>query len=150
MTVRPDFGSEYGDEERKRPDLALAPLVRLFTRTTKGVGNDIKRPGQDELVYERIPLRAASQMGKLIRTADAELSSLTLPLLVFSSPEDHTVKPENARRILQRAGSSEKELIGLPNSYHVATLDYDAPMIFERILGFVRSTAVTAPPTAPG
>lgn len=134
----------------RRPDLALAPLARLFTRTTKGVGNDIKRPGQDEIVYDRIPLRAAAQMGKLIRMADAELPSLTLPLLVFSSPEDHTVKPENSRRILHRAGSAQKELIPLPNSYHVATMDYDAPMIFERILEFVRSTAVASPPTALG
>ena len=134
----------------RRPELALVPIIRLFTRSVKGVGNDIKKQGQDEIVYDRVPLRAVVQMGKLIRTADAELPSLTLPLLVFSSPEDHTVKPENSRRILERAGSSEKELVTLSNSYHVATLDHDAPMIFERILEFVGSTAVTAPPTTPG
>ena len=105
------------------------------------MGNDIKRPGQDELVYERIPLRAASQMGKLIRTADAELSSLTLPLLVFSSPEDHTVKPANSKRVFERAGSEQKELIPLANSYHVATLDYDSETIFERTLAFATTLA---------
>jgi carboxylesterase len=153
------IGSKHADGLRgvavinaliRRPELALAPVARLFTKTTKGVGNDIKKPGQDEIVYDRIPLRAAAQMGKLLKTADAELPSLTLPLLVFSAPEDHTVKPENSKRILERAGSSQKELITLPNSYHVATLDYDAAMIFERILEFVRSTAVATPPAPPG
>jgi carboxylesterase len=123
----------------RRPDLALTPLVRLFTRSVKGVGNDIKKPGQDEIVYDRVPLRAANELGKLLRTADRELPSMGLPLLVFSSPQDHTVKPFNSRRIVQRVGSSSKDLVTLSNSYHVATLDYDAQAIFERTLAFARS-----------
>lgn len=118
----------------RRPDLLLSPLARLFTRTVRGVGNDIKKPGQDEIVYDRIPLRGANELGKLLRVADKELPSLRQPLIVFSAPEDHTVKPANSRRIMQRAGSSSKELVTLPNSYHVATLDYDADTVFERTL----------------
>jgi carboxylesterase len=129
----------------RRPALALAPVVRLFTRTTKGVGNDIKKPGQDEVVYERVPLRAATQLGKLYRTVQGELPRLRLPLLVFSSREDHVAKPSNARYVMQRAGSPSKELVPLHNSYHVATLDYDAELIFQRVLDFARSTAQNAP-----
>jgi carboxylesterase len=33
---------------------------------------------------------------------------------------------------MSRLGTAEKELVELPNSYHVATLDHDAEMIFER------------------
>jgi carboxylesterase len=132
----------------RRPDLNFASTVRLFARSVKGVGNDIKKPGQDEIVYERVPLRAAAELGKLLRAADRGLPSMTLPLLAFSAPEDHTVKPKNSRRLIERAGSPKKELIGLPNSYHVATLDYDADMIFERTLAFARSlvTERQAPP----
>ena len=125
----------------RRPELALAPMIRLFTRTVKGVGNDIKKPGQDEIVYDRIGVRSVGQLGKLLRTADAELPTLTLPLLVFSSPEDHTVKPLNSRRIYERAGSDRKELVPLRNSYHVATLDFDADLIFERVLEFALEVA---------
>jgi len=148
------LGAKHPDELRgvaainplvRRPELVLAPVARLFTKTVKGVGNDIKKPGQDEIVYDRTPLRAAGQMGKLIRTADEELPSLRLPLLVFSSPEDHLVKPANSTRVYQRAGSEQKELITLRNSYHVATLDYDAESIFERVLEFARSTARNTP-----
>jgi carboxylesterase len=134
----------------RRPDLNLASTVRLFARSVRGVGNDIKKPGQNEIVYERVPLRAAAELGKLLRAAHRDLPSMTLPLLAFSAPEDHTVKPKNSRRLIQRAGSVKKELVGLPNSYHVATLDYDADMIFERTLEFARSLVAEreAPPTA--
>jgi carboxylesterase len=125
----------------RRPELVLAPVARLFTRSVKGVGNDIKKPGQDEIVYDRIAVRSVNQLGKLVRTADAELPTMRLPLLVFSSPEDHTVKPSNSKRIYERAGGTQKELIPLRNSYHVATLDYDAELIFERVLEFALAVA---------
>jgi carboxylesterase len=125
----------------RRPELALAPVIRLFTRTVKGVGNDIKKPGQDEIAYDRIPLKGINQLGKFLRTVDRELPSLRVPLMVFSAPEDHTVKPSNSRRVMDRAGSSSKELVSLPNSYHVATLDYDAEAVFQQALAFARSVA---------
>jgi len=125
----------------RRPDLRFAPLARLVVRTTKGLGNDVKRPGQDEIVYERVPLRAANELGKLLRVTDRELPSMRLPLLVFSSREDHTVKPANSKRVFERAGSDQKEFVPLANSYHVATLDFDAGTIFERTLAFATALA---------
>lgn len=125
----------------RRPELALAPLMRLFMRTTKGVGNDIKKPGTDEVVYQRVPLRAAVQLGKLYRTVQGELPSLKVPLLVFSSTEDHVVRPSNAKYVYEHAGSVQKEIVRLHNSYHVATLDFDADLIFERTLAFAGALA---------
>lgn len=132
----------------RRADLRLAPLARVFTRTVKGVGNDIKKPGQDEFVYDRIPLRAAHQLGRFLRTVQRELPAVALPLIVFSSPEDHTVKPADARYAYERVGSATKELVLLPNSYHVATLDYDAETIFERTLRFAAALPSGAPSPA--
>jgi carboxylesterase len=129
----------------RRPELALAPLARLFTRTSKGVGNDIKKPGQDEISYDRVPLKAAAQLGKLYRIVQKELPSMRLPLLVFSSTEDHVAKPSNSRYVIEHAGSAQKELINLTNSYHVATLDYDAELIFDRTLQFAGAVARNAP-----
>jgi carboxylesterase len=133
----------------RRPELVFAPAIRLFTKTLKGVGNDIKKPGQDEIVYDRIGVRSVIQLGRMLRAADAELPSVTVPLLVFSSSEDHTVKPANSRRLYERAGSAKKELIPLRNSYHVATLDYDADLIFERVLEFALAVGNRPPPVPP-
>jgi carboxylesterase len=127
--------------------LAGARVARLFTRTIGGVINDIKKPGQDEVGYERIPTRTLPSLRALLRSAEAELPALRRPLLVFSSPEDHTVKPANSTLAMERAGSADKELVRLPNSYHVATLDYDAEALFERTLAFIER--VTSPPATP-
>jgi len=123
------------------PRLATATIARLFMRTTKGVINDIKKPGQDEVGYERVPVRTLVSLNEFLKTTVGELPSMTLPLLVFSSDEDHVIKPANSRLVIDRAGSSQKELVRLPNSYHVATLDFDSATIFERTLAFANALA---------
>jgi carboxylesterase len=122
------------------PRLALAPVTRLFLRSVKGVGNDIKRPGQDEVCSERIPVRTLTQVHRLHMRAAQQLPSVSQPLLLMRSDDDHTVDASSAKLIMERAGSAQKELVRLTNSYHVATLDYDADVITERTLAFVRAT----------
>jgi len=132
---------------RKR-NLALAPVIRPFVRTVKAIGGDIKKPGQVEIFYGRTPLASAAQLGKLLRVVWRGLPSMRLPLLVFSSTEDHLVDPVNSRLVMSRAGTSQKDLIPLTNSYHVAALDNDAELIFESVLrfaGFLARETPTAP-----
>jgi len=45
----------------------------------------------------------------------------------------------NTEIIMQGVGSREKSRIELVNSYHVATLDYDAEIIFENSRLFIES-----------
>ena len=123
------------------PRLISAPIGKLVMRSMKGVVNDIKKPGQDEVGYDRIPTRALPSLNRLLKTSVADLPSLRTPLIVFSSPNDHTVKPANAKLVFDRAGSPDKEMVVLANSYHVATLDNDAPLIFERTLAFAQRVA---------
>ncbi len=59
--------------------------------------------------------------------------------MVFRSDEDHVIPKGNPQRVMDRAGSERKELVRCPNSYHVVTLDHDAPLVRERVLRFVRS-----------
>jgi len=128
----------------RRPDFALAPVVRLFRRTVAGIGNDIRKPGQDEVAYDRIPLKGINQLGKLLRVTYAGLPSVTLPLLIFVSAEDHTVKPVNSERLAKRVGSERKEVVQLANSFHLPTLDYDAETLFDRTLEFLDSVSTDA------
>jgi carboxylesterase len=122
------------------PRLAMAGVLRVFVHSVRGVGNDVKKPGADEICNERIPVRTLVQVHRLHRLAARELPSVTQPLLVMRSDEDHTVDASNAKEIMDRAGSAQKELVRLTNSYHVATLDYDADVITERTLAFVRAS----------
>ena len=140
-------GAAVINPDMRRPNLALAPLVRLFTRTVKGVGNDIKKPGQNEEPYDRLPLKALAHLGRFYRAVAKELPNVRVPLLVFSSTQDHVVKPSTSRYVLDHVASPQKELIPLTNSYHVATLDFDAQLIFQRVLEFARSLAGGPEPT---
>src|SRR5207245_6787066 len=51
------------------PRIRLSPVARLFARTVKGVGNDIKKPGQDEICYDRIPVRTLASVSRMLRTS---------------------------------------------------------------------------------
>ena len=52
-------------------------------------------------------------------------------------------EPVNAETIMANLGSKNKELLWLENSYHVATLDNDAELIFEKAAKFIESKKVT-------
>jgi carboxylesterase len=121
--------------------LGLAPVVRVFTRTTKLKTNDINKPGQDEVAYDRAPVVTLTSLAELLKKAESELPDVRQPLLVFNSPQDHLVKPANSELIMRKAGSADKELVQLANSFHVATLDHDAELIRDRILEFARANA---------
>jgi carboxylesterase len=62
---------------------------------------------------------------------------------MFRSVEDHVADPSSATVIRSRVSSRDLTLRMLGNSYHVATLDNDAPAIFEESTQFVRR--VTGP-----
>jgi len=107
----------------------------------RGLGNDIKKAGQDELPYEKIPARAIGQVARFLRIVQRQLPRVRQPLLLFNSPEDHVVPKGNAELVMSRVGSEQNELVQLPNSYHVATLDHDAELIFERTHEFAEAHA---------
>lgn len=118
--------------------LIALPVLRRLVPSVKGVANDIARPGQDEVGYDRTPLQALSSLVQLWGLTRASLNEVTCPLLLFRSTQDHVVEPSNAAFILANVGSDETEERLLNRSYHVATLDYDAEMIFEGSWTFIQ------------
>lgn len=102
-----------------------------------GIGSDIAKPGQIELAYNRLPLRAAASLRELWRIVRADLGKVRAPLAMYRSATDHIVEPTNARVVLDGLGCMDITDTVLPNSYHVATLDYDAMTIFNGSVEFV-------------
>lgn len=120
----------------------LRPRVGL--PVLRGVLSDIKAPGAREVGYETIPLAAALSLADLWRHTVADLGRVSAPVLLFRSAVDHVVAPDSARLLRAKIGSSEVEERVLPDSYHVATLDADAPTIFTGSLDFVRRVVPAA------
>lgn len=143
------LAEEHGDDIRglalvnpavhtERPDRFLLPILHHIIGGFPGISNDIAKPGQDEGAYDRIPLKAAHSLSQMWRDVKAGLPRISTPLLLFRSAEDHVVEPSNAAWILGHVSSDDVAEVVLPDSYHVATLDYDAEIIVRDSIDFVR------------
>ncbi|WPZ16859.1 alpha/beta fold hydrolase [Geobacillus subterraneus] len=105
-------------------------------RYLDSIGSDVKNPDVKELAYEKTPTASLLQLAQLMEHVKKELGRITCPALIFVSDEDHVVPPGNADMIFRGIRSADKEIVRLRNSYHVATLDYDQPVIIEQSLRF--------------
>lgn len=121
----------------------IAPLLQhvipYVPRDLAGLPtDDIARPGVDEGAYAMVPAKAAQSILRELPRIRATLPTLRQPVLVVSAPNDRTVDPRNSRHIVELlAGTDVRELV-CERSYHVVPLDYDAELLTERVLDFVR------------
>lgn len=125
----------------ERPDRFLLPILKHVIPAFPGISNDIKKPGQDEGAYPKLPLRAAASLMDLWAKVRGDITKVDQPTLLFRSVDDHVVEPSNAAWILANISSREVQEVVLTESYHVATLDNDAETIFTGSLDFITRTA---------
>jgi carboxylesterase len=102
------------------------------------------RPHVDEGGYDRTPLRALRSLTRLWAVTRADLALVDQPLLVYRSAVVHVVEPASTAVLLSGVRSLDVEERVLRNSYHVATLDNDAELIFRGSLEFVRRLSTGA------
>ncbi len=110
-----------------------------------GIGSDIAKEGQVELAYLGSPLAAGLSLLEGIDDVAAGLARIACPILLFSSRQDHVV-PTSSGDFLVANVSGPVERVWLERSYHVATLDYDAPEIVAGTVAFVEK--VLSPTTS--
>jgi carboxylesterase len=132
----------------ERRDATLLPLLARLTPAWAPIASDIKKPDTVELAYPRLPTRAALALRRLWTAVRADLGRVQAPLLVFRSTEDHVVEPASVRVLLAGVGSTDVTEVLLPDSYHVATLDNDAPTIFRGSVDWIRERVPAAAPPA--
>jgi carboxylesterase len=75
----------------------------------------------------------------MLKLTRSSLSEIKVPMQLFHSVDDHTLPVSNTEIIMREIGSINKSRIELLNSYHVATIDHDAELIFENSLNFIES-----------
>ena len=119
------------------PQIAWA--ISRFQKMRDSVGDDIKKPGVTEHGYDSLPALGVYQLLKMLTYTRKRLHDVTAPLQLFHSVDDHTLPVTNTEIIMKLVGSKEKHRIELTNSYHVATLDYDADIIFENSRIFIEA-----------
>ncbi len=117
----------------------LAPALKWVVPSLPGIASDIKKEGVQELGYTRVPVRAAASLPALWRLTRSRLGEVTQPVLVYRSTVDHVVGPASMRVLQTALPPGQLTVRDCPDSYHVATLDNDAPTIFAGSLEFVRA-----------
>ena len=121
------------------PDTRLfvvAPVLKHVIPSLPGIADDIKKPGVSEGGYKRVPVKAAASLPSMWKLTAGQLAEVTQPLLVFRSAVDHVVGPASMQVL--KAALPAAEVVPLADSYHVATLDNDAPAIFDGTLAFIK------------
>jgi carboxylesterase len=131
----------------ERWDRHLLPVVRHVVKAFPGIINDTKKPGVDEGGYTKLPLNAVYSLQQAWATIKTDIARVSSPMLLMHSREDHVVEPSNSAWIMTNVSSTDRTEVWLENSYHVATLDNDAPLIFSTSVDFINRVAH---PTASG
>ena len=112
------------------PRIRFLRLIRLLTSSLPGIAGDVAKPGADEGGYDRTPLHALFSQSHLWALVRRDLGAVRTPLLVHRSRQDHVADPSSVALIAEVTASDDRTFVVLDRSYHVATLDHDAPTIF--------------------
>jgi carboxylesterase len=124
----------------------IEKLVPIAPASAAGLRkNDIKKGG-DEDAYDWVAAAAGNSLVRALPDVRGRLKSLKCPLLVIYSRDDHSVPPANSKALPGLVGSPPEtvSVLELEDSYHVATLDNDLPLIDQRVASFAESLLKTS------
>lgn len=129
------------------PVARVAHLIHPVVRTVAPIGADVALPGAVEEAYDRTPVRAVAELRRLFDRTRAHLDRVQVPLLLATSPQDHTV-PATDSDIVAAGVRGPVERLVLPRSYHLATLDHDAETLLAHAARFLEEN-VPSPRRSP-
>lgn len=119
------------------PRLRAVPLLRHVVASMPGVAGDVKHGGP-ELGYDRVPLQALHSSLRGYRALRRDLGRVRAPLVLLRSAVDHVVPAASSAAVLSGVSSTDVRETVLQDSWHVATLDADAPLITAATLDLVQ------------
>lgn len=121
--------------------IRLVPILKHLVRyLPKSQGSDIRDPDARARhpSYDRMPLAAIHELLRLQRRVRRALPRIQAPLLVAHGAHDRTAHPDDAREILARVASREREHLVLDASGHVVPVDRDGPRLASALVTFLR------------
>lgn len=132
-----------------QPLARLAPVLQYvmpaIPRDLAGLpSNDIARPDVVEGAYAKVPAKPAQSLINALRGIRERLLDLTQPLLVITSPRDHTVPAANSDALVELVGSADVQRITCARSYHLPQLDWDREQVETAVAEFVTRVHDTA------
>lgn len=116
-------------------------MLAAGTEVIPGIGSDIADPDQHEVAYDGTPVRPLKDfMEAGLAPIASRYGELQMPLLLFTSREDHVVEPSQSEYLAATYGGPVDHR-WLERSYHVATLDFDRDVINVEAAAFATTVA---------
>jgi carboxylesterase len=122
-----DAATIIGVEQAIEGGLELMPAI----------GGSINNPAAVELAYDAVPMRGLLSLFRAGETLAGSIPLLHCPALVMTAPADPVVNPGASDYFCANTGGPV-ERVSLDRSLHVATLDFDAPLVEASTVSFVR------------
>lgn len=87
--------------------------------------------------YARRPTVCIESLMQLLRVVERELPRVTAPALIMHGRRDRTVDVGNAPLILERLGSTDKQLVWFERSGHAITVDLEHDLLHATVLDWL-------------
>lgn len=113
----------------------LRPILPYLAKRGSDIRDPAARSGHPGLAA--MPLAAVVELMRLQSVVATELARVRAPILVAHGRLDRTAAPRDAARIHAGVGSADKALLYLERSGHVATVDYDGPVLARAAADFL-------------
>jgi carboxylesterase len=114
----------------------LSPIVPYKNKGVSSICEPVARATQK--TGKHTVYRAAYSADQLVGQLRPRLPQVKVPVRFIYSTKDPTVKPSNGDYMIEHAGSANKRLIWVENSFHILTRDYDKQIVFDQVLDCAR------------
>ena len=91
----------------------------------------------DHVAYDRCPSHAMIETSRLIDETRELLAAISVPVLLIHSEDDTVVPPQHARRVFEKLGTPDKQLLWIQDSGHVITKDKSRRQVCEAATQFI-------------
>ncbi|NHJ32069.1 MAG: prolyl oligopeptidase family serine peptidase, partial [Asgard group archaeon] len=89
--------------------------------------------------YLKYPMSAVHEAVKLSKyTKRKVLHKIKIPTLIIQGEKDDRIDPEGYKILQKQIPAEDKELVLLPNSQHIVSVEPDKKLLFESIYQFIK------------
>ncbi len=95
----------------------------------------------DPLVHRKVSTKWFSELQQAMKEVADRASEITTPVLVMHGTEDKLASVDATKRLFERIGSPDKELVIYPGFYHELFNEPEKQDVFERVTQWVDQSA---------
>jgi carboxylesterase len=128
----------YGNRFLEPFRIRFFPLLKENLPVPNFSATDLKAQGIRQVGYEMTFPSTNLEWAKIVEAASGLVSDIRCPALIVQARNDHVIDPSGSQDLYERIGASNKELFWLEHSYHMATIDVDREILYQKILTFIQ------------